>query len=98
MKWRALFRATALSGSAMLALVGCTSGVRTDNAGVHTSRCPDGGFSRCHDQAKRFCGRRGYLALSEVSDSGSRSGGADESLINARERVRILTFQCKPEP
>lgn len=78
-----------------LLLSGCAANVQTDAAGIHTTRCPDGGFSRCHDQAKRFCGSRGYVALSEVSDSGSRSGGASESLISARERVRILTFQCK---
>ncbi len=76
-------------------VTGCTSSVSTDSSGVNTTRCPEGGFSRCHDQAKAFCGRTGYVTLSEVSDSGSKSGGANDSLISAREPVRILTFRCK---
>ena len=74
---------------------GCASPVSTDSSGVNTTRCPEGGFSRCHDRARAFCGRAGYLTLSEVSDRGSKSGGADDSLISAREPVRILTFRCK---
>lgn len=84
-----------LQAIAVLGMAGCASPVTTDADGVHSARCPDGGFSRCHDIAKRHCGSSGYRALSEVSDRGSKSGGAEDSLINARVAVRILTFACK---
>lgn len=76
-------------------LAGCASPVSTDGNGVHITRCPDGGFTRCHGNAKAFCGNVGYVTLSEVSDRGSKAGGASDSLINARAPVRILTFRCK---
>lgn len=78
-------------------LWGCASDISTDPDGVLSARCPDGGMSRCHDMARRHCGKAGYRTLSEVSDTGSKTGGTGDSLINARAAVRILTFRCKAE-
>ncbi|MFK7912520.1 MAG: hypothetical protein AB8B93_01285 [Pseudomonadales bacterium] len=78
-------------------LGGCVNNVTADADGVLSARCPDGGFSRCHNMAKRHCGKVGYRTLSEVSDTGSKSGGTGDSLITARAAVRILTFRCQTE-
>lgn len=78
-------------------LWGCTSNISTDADGVLSARCPDGGFSRCHTMARRHCGAAGYRTLSEVSDTGSKTGGTGDSLIAARAAVRILTFRCKAD-
>lgn len=86
--------ARSLLGLLLIWLGGCTAGVTVDAEGVLSARCPDGGFSRCYSMAKRHCGPEGYRILSEVSDAGSKAGGDGDSLIHAREAVRILTFSC----
>lgn len=77
-------------------LAGCAnSAVQTDDQGRHHVTCDYSGALACHRAAKAHCGKAGYQVLSEVTDAGSQAGGPDVSLITVRERVRILTFDCK---